>query len=640
MEHNIHILLTIILAVGFGMLAQVLAHGWRIPAIVLLLGLGVVLGPAALGVIEPTLLGDGLSILVKLAVAIILFEGALNLRLGELRRSLVEVRNLVTIGVLVSWILTSLAAHYLAGLAWPLAVLFGSLMTVTGPTVVQPLLKRIHTSREIKTILEGEAVLVDPIGAILAVAVLEVVLGLIGEHQTGFFGAIWGYAGRLLVGAAIGVLGGVTLSKLMSRPRLVPLELSNLIVLAGVWVIFGFAELAQSEAGLMAVVAAGLVMQRETLPGERRLRRFKESLTVLFISVLFVLLAANLRLEDIRQEGLYGVLTVLAIMFIIRPAAVFLSTWRSNLRWQEKAFIAWIGPRGIIAASISSLFGLSLFQAGYADSGRIVALTFLTIGMTVVIQGLSASTIARLLGISSTENLAAFVVGAGPFGQIIAELCLANNRPAILIDRNPSLVEQAKCAGFDAFEGNALDEDLLEQAGLDDAETLIAVTPNSEVNTLAAQLAQDSFGIGRAYPALDSPEKGANPKLIQQTGGRVAFGRPIDLGHWNRLVEDQHIQMLVMSAPKSWATKPVGQIKLPDEVLAVARLRDRSAEIVHAEQLWQANDQVIFLTEIDCDQAAAGLEKLGLRLLRQNLATVRQCLEDVNPVVGIPEFRR
>jgi Trk K+ transport system NAD-binding subunit len=253
-------------------------------------------------------------------------------------------------------------------------------------------------------------------------------------------------------------------------------------------------------------------------------------------------------------------------------------------------------------------------------------LTFLTIGMTVVIQGLSASSVARLLGVSSTENLTAFVIGAGPFGQLIAELCMANNRPTIIIDRNSSLVEQAKCAGFEAFEGNALDEDVLEQAGLDDAETLIAVTPNSEVNTLAAQLAQDSFGISRAYPALDNPEKGASPKLIQQTGGRVAFGRTIDLGYWNRLIEDSNTQMLVMVAPKNWASKPAGRLDLPGEVLAVARLRDGSAEIVYAEQLWQANDQIIFLTEVGCTEAAPDLEKLGLRLVRQNLATVRQCL--------------
>lgn len=242
MHHEITLLLTIVLAVAFGLTAQVLAHRWRIPAIVLLLLFGVLLGPAVTGLVQPGQLGQGLTILVKLAVAVILFEGSLNLRLSALRDSLREVRNLVTIGVAVTWVLTALVARFVAGLSWSLAILFGALLTVTGPTVVQPLLKRVDVPRRVKTILEGEAILIDPIGAILAVAVLDVILGLSANSFTGPGAALWAYFGRLVIGLVVGVGMALILSRVMKVQHLIPAELSNLVVLAAVWLAFGIAE--------------------------------------------------------------------------------------------------------------------------------------------------------------------------------------------------------------------------------------------------------------------------------------------------------------------------------------------------------------------------------------------------------------
>lgn len=595
MEHGTSLLITVVAAVGFGLLAQILAHRWHIPAIVLLLGLGIALGQNGLGLVRPDEMGSGLGILVKLAVAIILFEGALNLNLKALRQSAREVRNLVTIGVLVSWGATTLIARFVAGLDWSIAVLFGALMTVTGPTVVQPLLRRIAVPRTVKVILSGEAILIDPIGAILAIAVLDVLLA--AAHGAANAGEmLWAYFGRLLIGGGVGALGALALSRLMKTRRLIPAELSNLVALACVWVTFGIAEWLQSEAGIMAAVVMGLVVQREAMPGERQLRHFKETLTTLGISILFILLAAQLDLAALWAEGLTGLLAVLMIMFVARPLAVFVSTTGTSLDWRKKAFIAWVGPRGIIAASVASIFAVTLQEAGIPGGERLLALTFMTIILTVTIEGLSARWVARLLGLQSLEGQSAIIVGANRLGCTVARLLQDNGRPVTLVDTNRTSVERARLDGLNAVFGNALEEETLDSLNAAEAATLLAVTSNSEVNVLACQMAHDSFGIERAYPALGNPAKGANPRLLNQTGGKLAFGRFIVPAEWE--YSQMPITQVTWRVPPSWPARPLAEINFAAAVLPVVRRRDASTEIVHADQIWQAEDEVIFISSL------------------------------------------
>ena len=608
MEHESQVLITIVAAVGFGLLAQVLAHRWRMPAIVLLLISGILLGPDVLHVIEPHELGEGLEILVKLAVAVILFEGALNLRLKTLRHAVEEVRNLVTIGVIIAWGTTSLIAHFVAGLDWPLAILFGALLTVTGPTVVQPLLKRIHVSKRIKTILEGEAILIDPIGAILAVAVLDVVLQLYTESDIGIFSALWGYFGRLVIGAVVGGLGAFILARLMKIPRLIPPEISNLVALATVWASFGIAESIQSEAGIMSSVAMGLVLQLEAIPGERQLRHFKESLTTLSISVLFVLLAANLSLKSVLAEGIQGVTAILLIMFIARPLSVLISTRGTRLNLREKLFISWVGPRGIVAASVASLFAFTLVRVGVNEGERLLALTFLAIVMTVTIQGLSASFVSRLLGVETLEGKKAIIIGANLTGRMIAKSLKENGRPVALVDTNHTLVNIAIREGFEAIHGNALEDEVLESADIEEAETLVAITTNSEVNMLVSQLAQDHFGIRLAYPSLKNLEKGTNEKLLQKIGGKLAFGRPIDILKWEYTTGKIHA--VSWEVPNDWPSKMITEFQFPENLLPALRINGRNTEVVHADQLWAFGDKVVFLTNLSVETAQESLNTL------------------------------
>jgi len=611
MGHEQALLFTVAWAVGLGLAAQVLAHRLRIPAIVLLLVTGVLAGPSALGWVHPEYLGEGLGVLVKLAVAVILFEGALSLRLEDLRRAAAEVRGLITTGVVVTWLLATLAAYAVAGFSWPLAVLFGSLMTVTGPTVVQPLLRRVRVPRHLKAILEGEAILIDPVGAVLAVAVMDVVLGLSGAHPLTWYGAIWAYFGRLLTGGVVGVAGALLLSRVFKRHDWVPLELRNLVALAGVWVAFALAEALLPEAGLMAAVAMGLVFQRSEVPEERRLRHFKEQLTVLGISVLFVLLAADLPLAVVRQAGWPAVWTALLLALLVRPLAVAAATWRSPLSWREKFFVAWIGPRGIIAASVASLFALALRGAGIPGGEALLAVVFVTIFVTVTLAGLTAPLVARLLGLTSQAGKLAIVVGAGPLARKVGLLLKEHGRQVVLVDRNQSLVWAARRAGLEAVLGNALEEDTLASVGADEAETLLAATTNPEVNVLAVAIAREEFHTARAYPVVDVAEKGVSSGLVEQIGGQIAFGRPIDIRDWEHALNYEPVVTLVWEVPEGFSGRTVDALDLPDFLLPLVRLRGEEAEIVHAKQTWARGERVVFVSRKSEEEALAALAALA-----------------------------
>lgn len=599
-------LLTIVAATVAGVLAQVLGNRWRIPAVVPLLLAGMALGPSGIGLVRPAELGIGLSVIVKLAVAVILFDGALNLRLDDLRRAMGDVRSLITVGLLVTWVGATLAARFIAGLTIEVAIVFGALVTVTGPTVVQPILRRVRVSRNLKTILEGEAILIDPVGAVLAVAVVDVVLGILGVRQIGLIGGLWAYLGRLIVGAVVGIAGGVVLSRLLKRRGLVPQELVNLVSLAGVWAVFAVAESIQGESGIMAAVAMGLAMQRGAVPEERRLRQFKEQLTVLGISLLFVLLSANLPLSVLRQEGVRGLLTVAALMFVVRPVSVWVSLRKSTLSWRERAFIAWIAPRGIVAASVASLFALELTGAGVAEGARVLTITFLTIALTGFVQGLTALPAARLLRLESLAGRRALIVGAGPMALALGAELRRHDRPVTLIDRNADLATQARSAGFDVVEGNALDESVLAAAGADEAETIVAMTSNSEVNALAAHIGHDAFGIARACPVLAGESRGANPKLLERVGGNVAFGRPLDLREWEHELRHDRARTMEFVVPDG--VRDRSRIaELPASIVPLARVRQQSVEVATADQTWRGGDRVIALTTLPAEEARGRL---------------------------------
>ena len=602
--HTGDALLTASLAVGLGVFAQLLAHRFRLPALVLLLLFGMASGPDGLGLLHPEAFGAGLGLLVKLAVAIILFEGALALRLEDLRRALYEVRRLVTLGAAVTWLGASFAGRYLGGLSPGAAVVFGALVVVTGPTVVQPLLKRVAVPRRLRAVLEGEAILIDPVGAILAVAVFEAVLGFRDAGGAALGEAVLGYLARLGVGGLFGGVLGFGLTWLLKQPRWVGVELKNLTALAGVLVTYGLAEAALEEAGIMAAVVLGLVVQRGAIPEEHRLRRFKEQLTLLALSLLFVLLAADLPLSTVYKALVPGLAVALFLLLLVRPLAVALALSGSELGFRERVFVAALAPRGIVAASVASLFALSLGDEG----PRLLALVFLTIFVSVVAASLIAPPLARILGLASSAGKLLLVVGAGGLGRTVARLLAEAGRTAVLLDRNPHKVREAERERLPVVRGNALEEDALEATGADEAGTLLAVTPNPEVNLLVAQLGREVFGIPRVYPALEAG--GAGEELLRRLGAELAFGQPVDVEDWDHALARGGARVFEYVLPEGFAGGTVGELGLPPELLPLVRARGGALEVVHAAQTWASGERVYFASRIAEDEARALLDRM------------------------------
>ncbi len=514
MENSFELTILFTLALVAGIAAQVLANFARVPSIVFLLLFGVLLGPDGLSWVHPQVMGSGLEALVSLAVALILFEGGLNLRLQRLNQVSDSLRNLVLLGSLLTLVGGAVAAHYLGEFPWRLAFLFGSLVVVTGPTVINPILKRVRVDSAVSTLLEGEGVLIDPVGAILAVVVLQVVL----SGHPSFLLALEQLSSRLAIGSAVGALGGWLMGSflLWSRQFLTE-ELRNSVVLAGALGVFALAQSLRSEAGLMAVVMAGLVVRQKAAIAERSVRQFHGQLVVMAISVLFILLTSTLSLKAVFALGWGALATVLCLMLVVRPLSVWLCTWRSDLNWRQKLFVAWLAPRGIVAASVASLFAILLTERGITGGDALKALVFLTISLTVTVQGLTAAWVARWLGLD--QGSSTVIIGNHPLVGQLAQLLRSLNqavevlplpecsapltRSGSRLREGPADIATQRCrervSGTESLEepGQVLPGSLQEavlsesaflKADIDHAETLLILTVDPQVNWAIAEL--------------------------------------------------------------------------------------------------------------------------------------------------------
>jgi len=344
-----------------------------------------------------------------------------------------------------------MAAHWLGEFPWSIAFLYAALVVVTGPTVISPLLKQVQVDRQVATILEGEGVLIDPVGAILAVVVLNTIL----NGDAGPSAVMTGLFLRLGIGGAIGAIGGWLLGWFLKRANFISEELKNLVVLAVMWGLFGLAQMIRSESGLMATVVSGLVVGASALPEERLLRRFKGQLTVLGVSVLFILLSADLSIASIFALGWGSLYTVLVLMFVVRPISITFCTWNSGLNWRQKFFLSWVSPRGIVSASVASLFAILLTQRGINGGDSIKALVFLTIMMTVFFQGLTARWIANWLQLNRLSGATgAVIIGCNPLSRLIARLFQERGESVVLIDTDTRKLakkpKQKTCGYFKA----------------------------------------------------------------------------------------------------------------------------------------------------------------------------------------------
>ncbi|QDU91633.1 K(+)/H(+) antiporter NhaP2 [Pirellulimonas nuda] len=528
---TISIYLAAVLALGIA--AQWIAWWRKLPAILLLLVFGLLLGwqagPPRLWV------GDkAIPPMTSLAVGVVLFEGGLSLRWREIRETSSVVVRLVSVGLLITWVGAALAAHYLAGFSWGLATLTGALLTVSGPTVIMPLLRQVRPERKIGSVIKWEGIVNDPIGAVLAALVFEVV-----AHGGGGLATEWfnGLAWSLCVGAVLGAVTALVIVELLAR-FWVPDYLQNGVILSLVMLVFAVSNYLQHESGLITVTVIGVWLANQRRASVKHVIEFKENLRVLLISVLFIILSSRVQITmaDINRLGWGGLLFPVVLILLVRPLAVFVSTIGAPLNWREKTMLAWVHPRGIVAAAVASLFAIELSQqsrgaeagelaAGLTGEGQqLVVLVFLTIVLTVTVYGLTLGPLARRLGLSRQNPQGVLFAGASPMIRELATAIQKEGFHTVLVDTNPQNVAAARLAGIPVVYAAIGSEFIHDEIDLGDVGRLLAMTPNDEVNAIAAMEFAPELGGANVYqiaPSQRSQER--LQRIPAHRRGRVLF---------------------------------------------------------------------------------------------------------------------
>jgi NhaP-type Na+/H+ or K+/H+ antiporter len=524
--------LTIALGLAAGIFAQSVAHHLRIPGIVLLLITGVLLGPDVSGVIQPETLGSALNIITGFAVAVILFEGGLNLKIQRLKRARRAIRQMITIGGAVTVVGGMLTTRWLFGWDWRTSILFGTLVMVTGPTVINPLLRRFKVKSNVSAVLEAEGVLLDAVGAVVAMIALEVAL----SPKAGPVATAVMFATRLGFGTLVGLLGGVLLVTLLKRRNVVPEGLENVFTLCLVLAMFQGANVLLPESGIVAVTVAGVLVGNFQSYIQRELAEFKEALTVMLIGMLFILLAADVRLDEVYALGLPGIITVLVLMFVVRPINVVVGTFGTRLNWREKCFIGWIGPRGIVAAAVASLFAVELNTYGIAGGNELRALVFMVITVTVLSAGLTGGAVAQILDLRRPSNSGWVILGANELSRATAKILIENNEEVICIDDNPDVCRAAEKDCTRVIFGNGLKTHNLLRAEIDTRAGALAITGNEEMNLLFIQKVREETKLPHIFMALQGQHERVTVDMVHQTGSQVMFGSSCDVDFWSSCI--------------------------------------------------------------------------------------------------------
>lgn len=501
-----------------GILAQWVAWKFKIPAILPLILIGLLVGPFATlftedntKLIEPIwngknglFPGESLFYFVSLAIGIILFEGGLTLRRSEILNVGPVILKLITLGAAVTFFGAGFAAHFVFGLSWPISFLFSSLIIVTGPTVITPILRNIPLKKDVSAILKWEGILIDPIGALVAVLVFEFIS--VGEGKEYTLTAMMEFGKVVLFGLTFGFTFAHGLAFAIKR-KIIPHYLLNVFTLASVLAVFVLSDLFAHESGLLSVVIMGMVLGNTNLPNIDELLYFKESLSVLLISILFILLAANINMEDLKLVYNWNEVALFAtVVFIIRPLGVFLSTIDSNLKLNEKLFISWVGPRGIVAAGIASLFGLKLARQGEPGAEYITPLVFMIVLGTVLLNATTARLFAKVVGVFLHKSEGILIIGASKFSRLIGVYLKDNDRNVVLLDNNRDNINKAKNLGLDAIQGNIYNDKLEDNIELSDVGYLMALTGNGDINKYAINKFKNQFGEHGAFRLITAEE--------------------------------------------------------------------------------------------------------------------------------------
>ncbi|TKX71416.1 cation:proton antiporter [Halorubrum sp. SP9] len=604
--------------IAIGVLAQLLADRFAVPSIVFLLISGLILGPEGLGVITPNTFAS-LPAIVGLSVAIIVFEGAFHLRIENIRRATKVSIRLVSIGAAISLLGTALAVRFALGTGWDIAFLIGALLVATGPTVVSPILQVVPVRDRVATALETEGIVNDVTAAILAVVVFKIMQ--LEEPTLGAFLEL--FIGRIGTGVGIGVIVAVIIWIVLRYIDLSPGDAprnARLVVLAGALVAFAAADTVASEAGVAAVATAGVILGNADIPYEEQIADFKGDVTLIVLSFVFIALAALLDFGDLLSLGVGGVIVAAAVILVIRPLDVFVSTRGTDFTSSERLFVSFVGPRGIIPASVATLFAVELQNAGESEAATLlVGTVFLVIFSTVALQGGLARRIAEYLDVIPMRVL---IIGSGRVGREVAARLESRGENVVVIENDETAVERARSEGLTVRIGDGTDVDALRSAGIENAKTVVAATGSDEVNLFIGQQAATNFDVEQVICRANDPD---NVEAFDELGvttisSTFTVAQAIDdvierpaMAEWVDMLGEEGDVQEVTLRNEAFVGRPLSEVgaELPGRCLVVLVTHDGETFVPEAADTLEGGDHLTLVGEYEDVQAGVSLLEDG-----------------------------
>ena len=595
-----------------GLAVQLLAHRLRIPSVVFYLLIGVVLGPEVLGIVTLETFGDGLETIVGISVAIIVFEGAFALRLERVRKASRTSIRLVTISAVVMFAGTTGAVRLLIGTEWEIALLIGALLVATGPTVITPILEVVRVRDHVATALETEGIVNDVTAAIVAVVIFETLL----LDDLGVPATVFSFLERFGVGVAAGVLAAVSIYAVLDSD-LVPerdVQASQFLVLTAAVGAFAAAEVVAAEAGVAAAATSGVILGNLDLNNREEIEQFGKNATLIVLSFVFISLAALIDIGAILGLGVGVVALVGVIMLVLRPLGAVIATLGvERFTWPERLFIAGVGPRGIIPASVATLFAIELELAGNIEAGQIlVGTVFAVIFATVAIEAGLARQIGQALGVSPMRTI---IIGGGRVGRALATRLENRGEYVVVVEDEDDRIEQARSAGFTVHDGDGSEAETLRRAGIGETKRLIAATRDDDINLLACQLAITKFGVGSVYARVNEPQNvdafesiGATA-IDSPTATAVAIDDEIErpaITHWmNELGDDHDVQEVAVTSERITG-KSIEELnsEIPDGCFVAVVSHEGKNEVPSADRIVEYGDHLTFIGDADAVRRA------------------------------------